>query len=563
MHSANCIEHYAQRNTCPSENFRYFPAVISCSNPLTARFSIVQYAHSIVCDVDHTESSNWIRLLSCFATLGGQANWRAAPLCTTALPKALILTGSVGRYDRRLVGKDFAASFTRGLEMTHKKVSLPATKAYAAFLFTDPRGFTAFPQTYGDKAIFCVVQRFYKLVENQNLYHARGEWQAAGYQILLAFSNAHQAVSTAVKVMEDIEAHNRSNPEYPIRVGIGLDAIEPVASEGDFTDTAVNRAARMTASAEVGQILVTETIRHLAGNLPNIVYLDRGRHTFHGFGKAQQVYELVWSGTQENRLVRTLLGSQAPLKEKLHLTAHIGLGMALTAAFLVAALYSGTSSVGFSTPWRAAGVAPMSDVGTGAKSTSQLVADSRRFTVFIASNNSEGVQLGSGVVYDSTGLVVTAAHVVQDVDNVDIRLWNGSVVSAEVLGKSKEYDLALLRMPKARYPAATLGDSSKVQGGDEIMVLGYPAIFRFRASATATRGMISQTIAGPQSQYLQIDADLNPGDSGGPLLNSAGQVIGINVGRLERLRGRAIQGIGIAIPSRTVQETIAKLTRGD
>ena len=206
---------------------------------------------------------------------------------------------------------------------------------------------------------------------------------------------------------------------------------------------------------------------------------------------------------------------------------------------------------------------PISDIVATAKNVPQLVADSRRFTVFIASNREEGVQLGSGVVYDSTGMVVTAAHVVQEADKVDIYLWNGTVVSAEVLGRSKEHDLALLRMPAAGYPAATFGDSSEAQVGDEVLVLGYPATFRFNTPATATRGMISQPSAGPQSQYIQIAASLNPGDSGGPLLNSAGQLIGINVGRVESLRGRAIQGIGIAIPSRTVQEVVAKLTGGN
>ena len=180
--------------------------------------------------------------------------------------------------------------------MSPKKPTQSARKAYTAFLFADLRDFTAFTRIRGDEAAYRLVQRFYRLVTTAVAAHGGSQWKREGDQVLLAFPTAFAAVKAAVSVMRATDQHNANNPADLLMVGIGLDVGEPVAAEGDFIGTAVNRTARITALARAGQVLVSEAVYQLASNLPDIAYSDRGQRELRGFESGQQLYELMWRG---------------------------------------------------------------------------------------------------------------------------------------------------------------------------------------------------------------------------------------------------------------------------
>ncbi|MBC8138501.1 MAG: trypsin-like peptidase domain-containing protein [Fibrella sp.] len=158
--------------------------------------------------------------------------------------------------------------------------------------------------------------------------------------------------------------------------------------------------------------------------------------------------------------------------------------------------------------------------------------------------------VGSGVIYDKSGLIITNAHVVEDADRVTVKLLDGREFrDAKVLGVDTRTDIAVVKIPVTGVPSVTLGDSGKVTVGDWAIAVGNP----FGLSNTLTVGVISASArevnfseAGSLNDYLQTDASINPGNSGGPLLDIYGRVIGINNAIYTRSGGNV--GIGFAIP---------------
>jgi serine protease Do len=164
--------------------------------------------------------------------------------------------------------------------------------------------------------------------------------------------------------------------------------------------------------------------------------------------------------------------------------------------------------------------------------------------------------LGSGVIVDASGIALTNAHVVDKASDIEVITLDGSKHRAKVLGLDKKTDLAVLKLDdgKARFPAARLGDSDRMQVGDWVIAVGSP----FGLQSTVTAGIISakarQIGAGPFDDFLQTDAAINPGNSGGPLVNMQGEVIGINTAIVA---GGA--GIGFAIPSNMARKIYTEL----
>ena len=165
-----------------------------------------------------------------------------------------------------------------------------------------------------------------------------------------------------------------------------------------------------------------------------------------------------------------------------------------------------------------------------------------------------GAQSGTGFVWDSAGHVVTNNHVVEGAGSVAIRLASGQVIPAEVLGLAPNYDLAVLRLRRtASLPApVSMGRSVDLQVGQAAFAIGNP----FGLDQSLTTGVISAlkrrlpTTGGREiSDVIQTDAAVNPGNSGGPLLDSAGRVIGVNTAIFSPSGANA--GIGFAIPIRT------------
>jgi putative serine protease PepD len=169
---------------------------------------------------------------------------------------------------------------------------------------------------------------------------------------------------------------------------------------------------------------------------------------------------------------------------------------------------------------------------------------------------------GSGFVYDSEGHIVTNDHVVEGAESVSVRFWNGDTYDANVVGTDPSTDLAVIKVdaPDSVLHPLAVGDSSDVQVGNTVFALGSP----FGLEDSFTSGIVSalhRQIEAPNNftinDSIQTDAAINHGNSGGPLLNSSGEVIGVNA----QIAGNtgANVGIGFAIPSNTVKKIAAEL----
>jgi serine protease Do len=166
--------------------------------------------------------------------------------------------------------------------------------------------------------------------------------------------------------------------------------------------------------------------------------------------------------------------------------------------------------------------------------------------------------LGSGFVIDPTGYVVTNNHVVDNADKVSVVLQDGSKHPAKVIGRDAKTDLALIKIStKEPLPYVSFGDSNQAQVGDWVLAVGNP----FGLGGTVSSGIISargrDIHSGPYDDYLQLDAAINRGNSGGPTFNLNGQVIGINTAIYSPNGGSV--GIGFAIPSSLAKPVIDQL----
>jgi serine protease Do len=175
--------------------------------------------------------------------------------------------------------------------------------------------------------------------------------------------------------------------------------------------------------------------------------------------------------------------------------------------------------------------------------------------------DSQTVQsLGSGFIIDASGLIVTNNHVIADADEIVANLANGTQLKAEIVGVDDKTDLALLRVtPKAPLKAVAFGRSDSLRVGEWVLAIGNP--FGFSASVTA--GIVSaldrDINSGPYDHYIQTDASINRGNSGGPLFNIGGEVVGINTAIMSPTGGSI--GIGFAVPSEIAVPVIEQLRR--
>jgi putative serine protease PepD len=169
---------------------------------------------------------------------------------------------------------------------------------------------------------------------------------------------------------------------------------------------------------------------------------------------------------------------------------------------------------------------------------------------------------GSGFVYDSDGHIVTNDHVVDGAQSISVRFWNGKTYSAEVVGTDKSTDLAVIKVdaPSSVLHPLQVGHSSDVQVGDGVVAIGSP----FGLEETVTSGIVSalhRAITAPNNftinDSIQTDAAINHGNSGGPLLNTQGQVIGVNAQIKSDSNGN--EGVGFSIPSNTVRSIASQL----
>src|SRR5580693_23684 len=168
--------------------------------------------------------------------------------------------------------------------------------------------------------------------------------------------------------------------------------------------------------------------------------------------------------------------------------------------------------------------------------------------------------LGSGFIIDPAGFIVTNNHVIADADEINVILNDGTKLTAELVGKDSKSDLALLRVHSDKpLKAVKFGNSGKLRLGEWVIAIGNP----FSLGGTVTAGIVSarnrDIQSGPYDNYIQTDAAINRGNSGGPLFNLNGEVIGVNTLIISPSGGSI--GIGFAVPSKTVAGVVEQLQK--
>lgn len=188
-------------------------------------------------------------------------------------------------------------------------------------------------------------------------------------------------------------------------------------------------------------------------------------------------------------------------------------------------------------------------------SNSQIIKKIKPAIVYISTQTSAG----SGMIFSTDGYVLTNAHVVKGVTNVSISLSTGNTLYGTVAGRDEAADLAVIKLNTTeQLPKIDFGDSGKTEQGDEVFAFGFP--FGIEGDVSFKEGTISRRIEG----YLETSAEIHPGNSGGPLVNKYGQVIGVNTA----IFGKSISGIQLgetiklAIPINNAKNLIAELKAG-
>jgi serine protease Do len=168
--------------------------------------------------------------------------------------------------------------------------------------------------------------------------------------------------------------------------------------------------------------------------------------------------------------------------------------------------------------------------------------------------------LGSGFIVDAAGFIATNNHVIQDADEITVVFHDGSRLKAEVVGRDAKSDLAVLKVtPTAKLTAVKFGNSDKARVGDWVIAIGNP----FGLGGTVTAGIVSargrDINSGPYDDFIQTDASINRGNSGGPLFNLQGEVVGVNTAIFSPSGGSV--GIGFAIPVASAEPVIRQLIK--
>ena len=165
---------------------------------------------------------------------------------------------------------------------------------------------------------------------------------------------------------------------------------------------------------------------------------------------------------------------------------------------------------------------------------------------------------GSGFILTTDGYIVTNHHVIADADSVKVTLYNGDTYDATVVGGDEDYDIAVLKIDAEDLQPVTLGDSSKLNVGDQVLAIGNPL---GELTFSMSGGMVSSVnrtinVDGTPFNMIQTDASINPGNSGGPLFNSYGEVVGIVSAKYSSYSNESVEGLGFAIPINDVWSMI-------
>jgi S1-C subfamily serine protease len=191
-------------------------------------------------------------------------------------------------------------------------------------------------------------------------------------------------------------------------------------------------------------------------------------------------------------------------------------------------------------------------------SNAEIIKKVKPATVYIETTKGAG----SGMIIDANGYILTNAHVVWDVSAAKIKLSDGTSLSAEVIGRDEIVDLAILKIIGTSFSKVTFGNSDNVAQGDDVFTLGYP--FGLEGDVSFKEGTISRRINDGNATYLETSAEIHPGNSGGPLVNKYGEVVGVNSASY----GQSIEGVNVgetiklAIPINVAKNLIPELKSG-
>ncbi len=175
---------------------------------------------------------------------------------------------------------------------------------------------------------------------------------------------------------------------------------------------------------------------------------------------------------------------------------------------------------------------------------------------------------GAGIILDRQGHILTNYHVVEGADEVTVELWDGSVVRGNVVGFDEGNDLAVIRasVQPQRLTPARFGDSDAVRVGEMVFAIGSPFSFDFTVTSGIVSGVGRESLQNSSGRairgVIQIDAAVNPGNSGGPLFNARGEVIGVNTAIHNPTQQRVFVGVGLAIPANTVLRFLPDMIAG-
>lgn len=199
----------------------------------------------------------------------------------------------------------------------------------------------------------------------------------------------------------------------------------------------------------------------------------------------------------------------------------------------------------------------------GALSLQEIYEKNIPSVVSITSQTASGTSAGTGVIVSDAGYLVTNYHVVRQAQSIDVKLTDERELTASLVGEDPVSDLAVLYIAADGLTPAQFGDSDTLRVGDSVVAIGDPLGVELRG--TMTDGIVSAIsrdvqVDGRTMNLIQTNAALNSGNSGGPLINSMGQVIGINTMKIGAFADSSgVEGLGFAIPSATVQEIVNQL----
>ncbi len=184
---------------------------------------------------------------------------------------------------------------------------------------------------------------------------------------------------------------------------------------------------------------------------------------------------------------------------------------------------------------------------------SAIVEDAVKGVVGVATEKS----VGTGFIVNENGYIVTNYHVISDGGKVSVLTYDKKVLPAEIVGYDQIRDVALLKISGENYHKLSLADSDKVQVGKKVIAIGNP----FGLSFSVTEGIVSAIDReGPSGakEYIQTDVSLNPGNSGGPLIDTSGEVVGINNFKI----GNGAEGLGFALESNVIDSSVNSISKG-